>query len=189
MPLGPMLLSRLSPPIAALLPRVSAPPRILVARVVAVGALLLLFLVSAAMVMAGSAKPALPEADALFINSRLVEVDQDVRTHLVRLESIGGLARAQRSTREAIAALNSLARPVHGAGGASSALLRVAIADELRFLDAVGSALMNRRSPLAARLAALDSAARRSIAALPGPAARRKGGVAALQRRRAAPAT
>jgi hypothetical protein len=178
-----MLLSRLSPPVAALLPRIGAPRRIVVARLVAVLAVALLFAASAAIVMAGSAKPALSEADAQYINTRLVDIDQSVRTHLVRLAPAGGVARARRSTREALAALNSLARPVRGADGSSSALLGVAIADEVRFLDAVGSVLMNPGSALVQRLPALDAAARRSVAALPGPVAHRKGGVRALQRR------
>jgi hypothetical protein len=185
-----MLLSRPSLPAAALLPRVAAPPPIIVARAVAVTALVLLFAATAAVLMAGSAKPALAPADARFISTRLVGVDQGVRAHFVRLATIGGLARAQNATRNAVAALDALARPVRASGDPAAALLAVAIADELRFLDAAGSVLMNPASPRLASLVALDRAARAALAALPGPAARGNGGVPALLRwreRRAAP--
>jgi hypothetical protein len=176
------LLSRPSIPSAALLPKVSVPPRILLARAVAVTALVLLFSASAAVLMAGSAKPAMAPADAGFINARVIDVDQGVRVRLLRLSTTGGLARAQRKTRDAIAALNALARPVRAGGDPTSVLLGAAIADELRLLDAVGSVLMNPDSPKLSALAALDSAARRSVAALPGRPPHRKGGVKALLR-------
>jgi hypothetical protein len=157
-------------------------PRVIVARVAAVTALALLFAATAAVLMAGRAKPAMAPADARFITTRLVEVDQGVRAHLVRLTTIGGLTRAQRATRDAVARLSALARPVRASGDPASALLAAAIADELRLFDAAGSVLMNPASQMLQSLAALDSAARASIGALPGPAARRKGGVSALVR-------
>jgi hypothetical protein len=177
-----MLVSRSYPSAAALRPRISAPPRIVVARIIAVAALLLLFTAAVAIVMSASARSGLAPADAEFITARLVERDQGVRTRLVRLDTKGGVARAQHFMREAIASLSSLARPVRGAGGGDSARLAVAIADELRFLEAVRAVLWNPRSTMLRSLASLDVAARRSVAALPGPAARRKGGVRAHQR-------
>lgn len=181
-----MLLSRSTIPAPALLARLTTPPRVVVARAAAVTALVLLFSASAAIVMAGSGRSPLAPGDASFITARLVAVDQGVRTQLVRLESTGGIVRAQRATRETVAALSSLQRSVRDTRDSRSARLRAAIADELRFLDAVGSVLMNRASPKLALLAPLDAAARRSLAALPGPAARREGGVGALRRWRGA---
>jgi hypothetical protein len=183
-----MLLSRPSLPAAAVLPRLPAVPRIVVVRAVVVSALVLLFASSAVVLMQASAKPALPAADAQFITTRLVSLDQDVRMHLVRVTTHGGAARAQRSAHEAVAAAQALARPVRATDDARSARLSAAIADELRFLDAAGSALMNPRSPKLGELPALDAAARRALAALPGAAPHRKGGVRALARWRGADA-
>jgi hypothetical protein len=177
-----MLLSRPSLPTAAQLPRISAPPRIVVVRAIAVSALVALFAAAAAVVLQAGAQPALPAADAQYITTRVASLDQDVRMHLVRVTSHGGAARAQRSTHAALAALTSLARAVHAGDDARASRLAAAIADELRFLDAAGSALMNRRSPKLAELPALDAAARRALAALPGATLHRKGGVRALAR-------
>ncbi len=176
-----MLLSRLSAPAAASLrPRLSAPRPVVVARITVIGALALLFLAVTSIVMAGKTKLPLTATDAHYIDARVVDIDQGVRTRLVRLEGSGGVALARARTREAIAELNALARPVYGAAGGER--LQRAIQAELRFLDAVGSVLLNPRSPLRGELASLDAAARGAIAALDGPVARRKGGVRALRR-------
>jgi hypothetical protein len=156
----------------------------LVARVAAAVALLLFFLGTAAILMAGPHTEPLPQADVTFITTRLVDLDQSVRTQLVRLGPEGSLAAARRRTREVVAQINALTRAVQDASGTTARRLRVAIAGELRFLDAVGSVLLNPRSPRLADLPALDLAARRALAALDGPPGRRKGGVSALQRLR-----
>ncbi|HUR84823.1 MAG TPA: hypothetical protein VMY78_05720 [Solirubrobacteraceae bacterium] len=176
-----MLLSRLSAPAAApLLPRLSAPRPIVLTRITAIGALALLLLSVTAIVMAGKTTLPLAAADAHYINARVVGIDQGVRTRLVRLDESSGLALARGNTREAIAELNALSRPVYGAAGGEG--LQRAIQAELRFLDAVGSVLSNPRSPLRDELASLDAVARGAIAALDGPVARRKGGANALRR-------
>lgn len=174
-----MLLSRPSVPSAAALVRLVSPSRVIFARVVAVGALALLFASSAAVLTAAGTKPGLAPADARYITARVVDVDQEVRARLVRVSVAGGFTAAQRATRDAFAALHSLDRAVRAGG---SRPLAAAIAGELRFLDAAGSVLMNRRSPELARLPALDAAARRSLAALPRAHARRVGGVRSLVR-------
>jgi len=176
-----MLISRPRLPVAQL-PRIAAEQRLVVARALAVGALALLFTASVAVLTASSARPALDSADANFITTRVVSLDQDVRARLEHITSAGGLARAQRATRDALAGLNSLARPVLASSNARSARLAAAIAGEQRFLDAVGSALMNPRSPMLAELPALDGAARRTLAALAGTANGREGGVGSLVR-------
>jgi hypothetical protein len=147
-------------------------------------ALLLLFGTAAAMVLAGPTHHPLAEQDARYIHARLVDNDQGVRTQLVRIRPHAGLVHAQRRTREALAQVNALQRAVRDAGGTTAVSLRLAISGELRFLDAVGSVLMNPRSSRMAELPALDRAARRAIAAVDGPRARRTGGVTALQRLR-----
>ena len=152
----------------------------LVARLIAVTAVALLFLAAASIVTAGKTKPRLAQADARYINARLVDIDQGVRMQLVRMHSGGGVALARRDTCEAIAETAALLRPVRGAPGAAA--LQRAIETELAFLDAVGSVLSNVRSPLRDRLTALDAAARGAIARLDGPRPRRTGGVGALRR-------
>jgi hypothetical protein len=181
-PAARMLISRPRLPAAALAPRISARPRLVVARALAVGALALLFTASVAVLTASSAKPALDSADAHFIATRVVSLDHDVRARLARVTSVGGLARARRAARDALAGLNSLARPVRASRDARAAPLAAAIADESRLLDAVGSALMNPRSPKLAALPALDGAARRSLAALAGTPSRAEGAIGSLVR-------
>jgi hypothetical protein len=179
-----MLLSRLSAPTATL-PRLSAPRRIVVVRLAVATAIVLFFGAAAAMVVSGPARHPLAREDARYFHARLVDFDQGVRTRLVRIRpDATGLVSAQHRTREAVTALNAFALGLDRSGGSEAGLLRTAMTNELRFLDAVGSVLVNPRSPRLAELPALDIAARRSIAAVDGPRARRKGGVAALQRLR-----
>lgn len=166
------------------MPSPHKPSRRLFIRAAVAGSLVLFFAAVAGIVVAGSSRHPLAPADVRFIHARLVDIDQAVRTQLVRIGAGGGLTQAQRETRAAIEGTNALQRAVRGAGGPSARLLQVAIGNELRFLDATGSVLFNPRSPLLADLPKLDVAARRSIAAIDGPRARRKGGVAALQRLR-----
>ncbi len=176
-----MLLSRFGAPArATLVPRLRAPRPVIVARVTAIGALMALFVCAASIVMAGKTTLPIAQADAAYINARVVEIDQGVRAQLVRMRSAGAIALARRDTREAIAEVGALLRPVQGAAG--GAALQRAIEAELAFLDAVGSVLANARSPLRDRLTALDAAARGAIAELDGPRARRTGGVGALRR-------
>lgn len=184
-----MLLTRLTAP-AATLPRLSAPRRIVVIRLVVAAAIALFFTAAAAMFFAGPVRHPLAQDDARYFHARLVDFDQVVRTRLVRIRpDATGLVVARHRTRDALAAINALARGVDRASGAEAGLLRAAMANEARFLDAVGSVLVNRRSPRLAELPALDVAARTSIAAIDGPRARRKGGVTALQRLRGATAS
>ncbi|MEA2148776.1 MAG: hypothetical protein QOD69_606 [Solirubrobacteraceae bacterium] len=169
----------------------AAPSRKHLIRVTVASGLLAFFAAVAGIVVAGPARHPLAAEDVRFIHARLVDFDQGVRTQLVRIRPHDGVTRAQRETRRAIDGVNALHRAVRGAGGSSATLLRVAIADELRFLDAAGSVLFNPHSPLLSDLPVLDAAARRSLAAMDGPRARRTGGVSALQRLRrgaAAPA-
>jgi hypothetical protein len=168
-------------PVMSLL-HLRAAPAVLLARLTAAAALLLLFLATAAIVVAGSHKRSLPHEDVRFITTRLVGFDQSVRTQLVRLGPAGSVTRARRRTREAVAQINALARAMGDAGGTSAARLAVAIRDELRFLDAVGSVLLHPGSPLLGQLDARDAAARRALAELDGPRASRKGGAGALRR-------
>jgi hypothetical protein len=162
--------------------RLTIPSPAALARMTAAGALLLFFFTAVAIVVAGTEQRPLAERDARFIAERLVEVDQKVRTRLVRLGPPGTVARTRRGTREAVAQLDSLGRSLDGAGGPAAARLRTAIAAEVRFLDAVGSVLVNPGSPLLAQLERLDVAARAALARSGGPQPRRKGGVTALQR-------
>lgn len=163
----------------------SAPSRKLLIRATVGGALLMFFAaVAGVVVAAGPKNHALAPADARYFHARLVDFDQGLRTQLVRVRPHGGVARAQNQTRDAVAGVTALSRAVRTAGGSSGELLRLAIGDELRFLDATGSVLMNPRSSMLADLPALDVAARRAIAAIDGPRARRTGGVKALQRLR-----
>jgi hypothetical protein len=179
-----MLLSRVSAVPATLPLRISAPRRIVVVRVTVLLALALFFGAVAAVVLTGPVHQPLAPADARFIHARLLDSDQGVRAQLVRVRPGGGLARAQRRTRNAVAATTSLGLALRRADGPAAVSLRIAVASEQRFLDAVGSVLSNPRSPRLAELPALDLAARRSIAAVDGPRARRTSGVAALQRLR-----
>lgn len=181
-----MLLSRLTAP-AATLPRLSAPRRIVVVRLTVATALALFFGAAAAMLFAGPVRHPLAQDDARYFHARLVDFDQGVRTRLVRVRpNATGIVSARHRTRDALMAINALARGVDRASGAEAGLLRAAMASEARFLDAVGSVLINPRSPRLAELPALDVAARSSIAAVDGPRARRRGGVTALQRLRGA---
>jgi hypothetical protein len=166
------------------MPSLHKPSRKLLIRATAMGGLLLFFAAVAGIVVAGPPREALAPADVRFIHARLLDLDQGVRTKLVRIQPDSGLTDAQRETRAAIEGANALQRAVRGAGGPSARLLQVAIGNELRFLDATGSVLVNPRSRLLADLPALDLAARRSLAAIDGPRQRRTGGVTALQRLR-----
>ncbi|HTN23632.1 MAG TPA: hypothetical protein VL120_06560 [Solirubrobacteraceae bacterium] len=159
--------------------------RKLAIRAMVAGALVMFFAAVAGIVVAGPVHHPLAPQDVRFIHARLVAFDQGVRTQLVRVRPHRqGIVRAQRETRQAIEGINSLGRAVDGAGGTTAELLRVAVINEVRFLDAAGSVLSNPRSPLLNDLPALDVAARRSLDAIDGPRARRKGGVRALQRLR-----
>jgi hypothetical protein len=179
-----MLLSRLSTPTATL-PRLAAPRRIVVIRLAVATAIALFFAAAATMVLAGPVRQPLAPADARYFHARLVDFDQGVRTRLVRIRpDATGVVSAQNRTRDALLAVNALARGVDRTSGADAVLLRAAMSDEVRFLDAVGSVLVNPHSSRLAELPALDLAARRSIAAVDGPRARRTGGVRALQRLR-----
>lgn len=149
-----------------------------------VGLLALVAACAAVIVTTSASSDPLAPADARFFTGQLVRADQDVRTQLVRLGPSGSLAEARVHTRDAAAVTHGLAGFVRHDGGADAARLRVATGAELRFLDAVGSVLVNPRSPLLGRLGALDVAARDALAALDGPPGRRKGGVAALRRLR-----
>lgn len=154
-------------------------------RALVAGGLVTFFAAVAGIVVAGPVHHPLAPQDARFIHARLVDLDQGVRRQLVRIgPHHQGIVRARRATRAAIEGVNSVGRAVRGAGGPTASLLRVAVIDETRFLDAAGSVLLNPRSPLLNDLPALDIAARRSLAAIDGPRARRTGGVAALQRLR-----
>ncbi|MEA2154209.1 MAG: hypothetical protein QOE11_349 [Solirubrobacteraceae bacterium] len=162
----------------------STRPRTIVRLTVAL-AIVLLFGSAAAIVVAGPMRHhRLAPQDVHYIHARLVDFDQGVRTQLVRITPARGLSRAQLQTRDALAGVNALARAVDGAAGHTTGLLQVAIADELRFLDATGSVLTNPRSSRIKELPALDVAARRSLAAMPGTRPRRRGGVNALLRLR-----
>jgi hypothetical protein len=181
-----MLLSRLTAP-AATLPRFAAPRRIVLIRLTVAVAILLFFGAAAVMVLSGPVRQPLAQEDARYFQARLVDFDQAVRTRLVRIRpDATGLVSAQNRTREALTAINALALGVDRTKGPDAELLSAAMADEVRFLDAVGSVLVNPRSPRLAELPTLDVAARRSIAAVIGPRAKRTGGVAALQRLRGA---
>ncbi len=158
--------------------------RKLAIRATVAGALVMFFASVAGIVVAGPVHHPLAPEDVRFIHARLVDLDQGVRTQLVRTRPGHPLVRAQRKTRQAIEGVNALGRAVRGAGGEPASLLRVAVVNEARFLDAAGSVLLNPRSPLLNDLPALDIAARRSLAAIEGPRARRTGGVTALQRLR-----
>jgi|GEM_PF-5200596 len=160
----------------------------LVARLTVVAALLLLFGSVVAMVVAGPVDKSLKAQDASFVHARIIDFDQGVRTQLVRLRPPNrGIVRAQRAVRQAIAQIGGLTRVVEGVDGETALRLRVAIAGELSFLDAVGSVLFNGHSPRVVDLPELDVAARRAIAAVTGPRQRRTGGVSALQRLRGVP--
>jgi hypothetical protein len=163
-------------------------PDMLLARLTGVLALVLLFGSVVAMVLAGPVKHPLAKKDASFVHARLLSYDQDVRAQLVRVRAPStGIVRAQRVTRDAVTEIAALGRVVNDVDGTTAQSLRLAIAQELRFLDAVGSVLLNRHSPLVTDLSALDTAARRAIAAVDGPRQRRSGGVKALLRLRGTP--
>jgi hypothetical protein len=160
------------------------PSRKVLIRGAVAGGLVLFYAAVAGIVVAGPPRQPLAPQDVRFIHARLVDFDQTVRMQLVRITPRSGLTDAQRETRAAIEGSNALQRAVRAASGSDARLLQVAIGNELRFLDATGSVLLNPRSPLLSDLPALDVAARRSLAAIDGPRARRKGGVSALQRLR-----
>ena len=178
-----MLLSRVTAPTATL-PRIGAPRRIVVVRFAVATALLTFFAATAVIVLTQRVHRPLAPADARFIQARLVDFDQGVRAQLARIRPGGDLERAQIRTRNAAAEATSLALALRRADDPTAVVLRIAVVSELRFLDAVGSVLINPRSARLADLPALDVAARRGIAAVDGPRARRKGGVAALMRLR-----
>ena len=140
-------------------------------RTLVAGGLVTFFAAVAGIVVAGPVHHPLAPEDVRFIHARLVDLDQGVRTQLVRIRPHHqGIVRARRETRQAIEGVNALGRAVQGAGGPTASLLRVAVIDETRFLDAAGSVLLNPQSPL--------------LTAIDGPRARRTGGVRALQRLR-----
>ena len=70
-------------------------------------------------------------------------------------------------TRNAVLTTRSLAIEMRSHRGAEADRLQNAIAVEGEWLDAVGSTLLNPRSPLRGQLLARDAAARRALAALP----------------------
>jgi hypothetical protein len=149
-------------------------------RTVVAGGLVTFFAAVAGIVVAGPVRHPLALQDVRFIHARIVDLDQGVRMQLVRIgPHHQGIVRARRATRQAIEGVNSLGLAVRGAGGPTASLLRVAVIDETRFLDAAGSVLRNPRSPLLNDLPALDIAARPALAALDGPPAPPTGGVSA----------
>lgn len=121
----------------------------------------------------------LASADASFMSSQLVSVDQGVRTQLVRLRALQ-TSHALNHTRNATVLTRSLVVELGDHDGPAATRLRTALNLEAAWLNAVGSTLINPSSPLRGQLVARDAAARRALAALPTPAGHRKGGATQL---------
>ena len=141
-------------------------PATRLARLGAAGGLALFLLTIIAFVVTGTRGQPLPRADMLSFEQRLTGYDHDVRAQLSRLGPPGSVARARLRTREALAATEVLADQLRDYRGAAATRLRAAAAAQLRYLDAVGSTLVNPRSPLRAQLSARASVARTALAAL-----------------------
>ncbi len=148
-------------------------PRI--AALVATVALLVPMALLTLVVKASAPTAAMSDADASFLGRQLVDADARVRSRLVRLRD-AGTARAMVGTRDAVLTTRSLAIEMRSYRGAEADRLHNAIAVEREWLDAVGSTLLNPRSPLRGQLLARDAAARRALAALPADRAPRADG-------------
>lgn len=145
-------------------------PGVRLARLAVGGALALLLVMVTAIVATATRGGA--KADIQAYEQRLAGYDNDVRSQLARLGPPGSVARARLRTRGALAATQALARQLRDLGGADAARLRAATRAQLGYLDAVGSALTNPRSPLRAQLPARAVAAKQALAALDPPAPR-----------------
>lgn len=128
--------------------------------------LALLFASALAFLVTGIQDRSLPRADLRSFEERLTGYDHDVRAQLARLGPPGSVSRARLRTREALAATEALARQLRDFNGSAAVRLRTATRAQLRYLDAVGSTLINPRSPLRAQLSARAIAARDALAAL-----------------------
>jgi len=123
----------------------------------------------------------LTRADATFLTSQLVTADQRVRRQLVRLRPKQTSA-AVAATREASLTARSIALELANDGGPYTSALQRAVKLEARWLEAVGSVLLNPRSPLRGELVARDAELRPALTALPGAEGRRRGGARQLVR-------
>ena len=123
----------------------------------------------------------LTRADATFLTRQLVTADQRVRRQLVRLRPKQTSA-AVAATREASLTARSIALELANDGGSYTSALQRAVKLEARWLDAVGSVLLNPRSSLRAELVARDAELRSALTALPGREGRRRGGALQLVR-------
>jgi len=153
-------------------PRAPSATAVELARAVAIGVLVLLFVAATAFVVSGSDGRPLPRADMHSFEQRLIGHDHDVRAQLARLGPPGSVSRARVRTREALAATAALADQLRDFEGPAAARLRTAARVQLRYLDALGSTLLNPRSPLRAQLPARGLAARKALAAFDRPGRR-----------------
>ena len=132
-----------------------------------------------ALVIAREPITPLSSADAGFMSAQLVRADQRVRAQLALLTERGPTTARDR-TRDALATTRSLTIEARGREGRQADALRRALKLEAAWLDAVGSALSNPRSPLIGELGIRDAALRPALAALPTRPGTRAGGAQAL---------
>lgn len=142
-------------------------------RLVALGVIVVLAGAMLSIFLSRSPASALSTADARFMTVQLLAADGRVRSELATLDR-RDVQRARSRTRAAVATTRSLAVEIRAKNGDAAGRVHRALRRERDWLDAVGSTLVNPRSPLRDEILDRDRRLIAALAALPGDGVARR---------------